>query len=65
MTMSPKIPEKNTPNKFVTSICEQVDDLTGPVDIKKVTTEFDKNKVQNKDSNCAGGGLAEDLVMGE
>jgi len=37
--------EKNTPNKFVTSICDKVDDLTGTLDIKKVTTEFDKNKV--------------------
>jgi len=35
------------------------------VNIKKVTTKFDKNKVQNKDSNCAGGRFAEDLVMGE
>lgn len=57
--------ESNWPNKFVTSIGDEVDDLTRTLDIEEITTEFDENKVENDDRNCTRGRFAKNLVMGE
>lgn len=49
------------PNKLVTSVRDEINDLTWTLDIEQVTSTFDEQKVEQDDDKGAGSRCTENL----